>query len=95
MLEADQREAAKTGGEASDWAEIKARIPQSEPEVLKYLDSISLKNQPTDVLMQLAERLQERRINLFPDQEQVDLDKYDLEKNNDSSKVEPRLVTNK
>ena len=51
--------------------------------MLKYLDSISLKNQPTDVLMQLAERLQERRINLFPDNENVDVDKYDLDKTDD------------
>ena len=45
--------------------------------------------------MQLAERLQERRINLFPDNEGVDVDKYDMDKNDDINKIEPHLTSQK
>ena len=67
VLEADQKEAKRKGIEQSDWAEIRARIPETEPEVLQYLKSISLKSQPTEVLMDLAQKLQERREVLFPE----------------------------
>lgn len=41
-------------------------LPETEEEILNFLDLASLENQPTDVLVQLAEKLKERRNKLYP-----------------------------
>lgn len=41
-------------------------LPETEDDILNFLDLASLENQPTDVLVQLAEKLKERRNKLYP-----------------------------
>jgi hypothetical protein len=38
----------------------------SDEEILKYLDSSVLDDQPTEVLIRLAHKLKERRMDLYP-----------------------------
>ena len=40
-------------------------IPESEEEILKYLERAQLENQPTEILVQLAEKLKDRRSKLY------------------------------
>ena len=44
-------------------------IPESEEEILKYLERAQLENQPTDILVQLAEKLKDRRAKLYPEEQ--------------------------
>lgn len=41
-------------------------MPETEDDILNFLDLASLENQPTEVLVQLAEKLKERRNKLYP-----------------------------
>jgi hypothetical protein len=41
-------------------------MPETEEEMLKFLDMASLENQPTEVLVKLAGLLKDRRNNLYP-----------------------------
>lgn len=40
-------------------------LPESEEDVLNFLDMASLENQPTEVLVRLAEKLKDRRNRLY------------------------------
>jgi len=42
--------------------EIKQRIPQNEEEIMRFLDSAVLEDQPTEVLVELANKLREKRL---------------------------------
>ena len=44
-------------------------IPESEEEILKYLERAQLENQPTEILVQLAEKLKDRRSKLYPEEQ--------------------------
>ena len=46
-----------------------ADIPESEEEILKYLEKAQLENQPTEILVQLAEKLKDRRAKLYPEEQ--------------------------
>lgn len=52
-------------------------MPQSEEEVLNYLDMASLENQPTEVLVQLADKLKDRRNKLYPQDMQASENSYE------------------
>ena len=43
-------------------------IPDTEEEILKYLERAQLENQPTEILVQLAEKLKDRRSKLYPEE---------------------------
>ena len=45
------------------------KIPESEEEILKFLDQPHLENQPTEILYSLADKLRERRAKLYPEEE--------------------------
>ena len=57
FLESDKR---------NNWEELKARIPENEEEILRFLDTAVLEEQPTEVLVQLAQKLKERRSKMYP-----------------------------
>ena len=61
FLEADKK---------NNWEELKQRIPENEEEILRFLDTAVLEDQPTEVLVQLAQKLKERRTKLYQDQNQ-------------------------
>ena len=63
-------------------------LPETEEEILNFLDLASLENQPTDVLVQLAEKLKERRNKLYPQEVMVTDDSYEKDMFNDGSKQE-------
>lgn len=42
-------------------------VPENEEEILRFLDSAVLEEQPTEVLVQLAQKLKERRAKLYSD----------------------------
>lgn len=44
-------------------------IPDTEEEILKYLERAQLENQPTEILVQLAEKLKDRRSKLYPEEQ--------------------------
>jgi len=44
-------------------------MPESEEEILKFLERAQLENQPTDVLVSLAEKLKDRRSKLYPEEQ--------------------------
>ena len=41
------------------------QVPENEEEILRFLDSAVLEEQPTEVLVQLAQKLKERRSKLY------------------------------
>ena len=43
-------------------------MPESEEEILKFLERAQLENQPTDILVSLAEKLKDRRSKLYPEE---------------------------
>ena len=45
MLQADKK---------NNWEELKQRIPENEEEILKFLDTAVLEDQPTEILVDLA-----------------------------------------
>lgn len=45
ILEADKR---------NNWEELRQQIPENEDEILRFLDTAVLEEQPTEVLVQLA-----------------------------------------
>jgi hypothetical protein len=45
LLEADKK---------NNWEELRARIPDNEEEILRFLDTAVLEEQPTEILVQLA-----------------------------------------
>ena len=49
-----------------------AKVPETEEEILKFLDQPHLENQPTEVLYTLAEKLRERRAKLYPEEEVIE-----------------------
>lgn len=49
----------------NNWEEVKQRIPENEEEILRFLDTAVLEEQPTEVLVQLASKLKERRNKLY------------------------------
>lgn len=51
----------------NNWEELKQRIPENEDEILRFLDTAVLEDQPTEVLVQLAQKLKERRTKLYQD----------------------------
>ena len=57
LLEADKR---------NNWQQLRqGGLPESEEEILRFLDTAVLEEQPTDVLVQLAQRLKDRRTKLY------------------------------
>lgn len=48
-------------------------LPNDDEEILKCLDSTVLEEQPTEVLVKLAEKLKERRSQLYPEHESQDI----------------------
>lgn len=40
-------------------------MPENEEEILRFLDSSVLEEQPTEILVQLAQKLKERRSKLY------------------------------
>lgn len=62
LLEADKR---------NNWEELRQRIPENEDEILRFLDTAVLEEQPTEVLVQLAQKLKERRTKLYQEQQQT------------------------
>ena len=44
-------------------------IPESEEEILKFLEKAQLEDQPTEILVQLAEKLKDRRSKLYPEEQ--------------------------
>lgn len=40
-------------------------MPENEEEILRFLDSAVLEEQPTEILVQLAQKLKERRSKLY------------------------------
>eukprot|EP00347_Sterkiella_histriomuscorum_P001245 403372773 len=56
LLEADKK---------NNWEELRQRIPENEEDILRFLDTAVLEDQPTEVLVQLAQKLKERRTKLY------------------------------
>lgn len=52
--------------------ELLEKLSQSDEDILQYLNSTMLENEPTEVLIKCAEILRERRQNLYPDQDKPD-----------------------
>jgi len=42
-------------------------LPDNEEDILRFLDSAVLEDQPTEVLVQLAQKLKERRAKIYQD----------------------------
>lgn len=49
----------------NNWEELRQRIPQNEEEILRFLDNAVLEDQPTEVLVQLAQKLKDRRTKMY------------------------------
>jgi len=49
--------------------EMANELPNTDEEILRCLDSTVLEDQPTEVLIQLAEKLKERRTDIYPEEE--------------------------
>ena len=47
-------------------------IPETEEEIMAFLEQAQLENQPTEVLYQLADKLKERRTKLYPEEKMLD-----------------------
>ena len=56
LLQADRR---------NNWEELKQRIPENEEEILKFLDTAVLEDQPTEILIELANKLKDRRNKIY------------------------------
>jgi hypothetical protein len=54
--------------------ELLEKLSQSDEDILQYLNSTMLENEPTEVLIKCAEILRERRQNLYPDQDKPEDD---------------------
>jgi len=54
--------------------ELLEKLSQSDEDILQYLNTTMLENEPTEVLIKCAEILRERRQNLYPDQDKEDED---------------------
>lgn len=50
-----------------DKRELLERLSKSDEDILQYLNSTMLENEPTEVLIKCAEILRERRQNLYPE----------------------------
>ncbi len=50
----------------------KIQIPETEEEIMQFLEQAQLENQPTEILYQLADRLKERRTKLYPEENILD-----------------------
>ncbi len=51
--------------------DIADELPNNDEEILRCLDSTVLEDQPTEVLFKLAEKLKERRAQLYPEEVQA------------------------
>ena len=57
-----------TNATGSGWHDSNQQhVPENEEEILRFLDSAVLEEQPTEVLVQLAQKLKERRAKLYSD----------------------------
>lgn len=54
--------------------QIKQSIPESDEDLLAYLNDAQLEKQPTEILMLLAERLKDRREKLYPEEQMQNLE---------------------
>lgn len=59
LLQADRR---------NNWEELKQRIPENEEEILKFLDTAVLEDQPTEILIELANKLKDRRNKIYQEE---------------------------
>ena len=50
------------------------QIPETEDEIMRFLEQAQLENQPTEILYQLADRLKERRTKLYPEEKMMNED---------------------
>jgi len=48
------------------------KIPETEAEIMQFLEQAQLENQPTEILYQLADRLKERRTKLYPEEKMIE-----------------------
>lgn len=62
-------------------------MPQSEEEVLNFLDRTSLENQPTEVLVHLAEKLKDRRNKIYPSDVLLTDNSYEKDLFNEKDKM--------
>ena len=51
--------------------EQKTEIPETEEELMNFLQRAHLENQPTEILHQIAERLKDRRTKLYPEEKML------------------------
>ena len=66
-------------------------MPESEEEILKFLERAQLENQPTDILVSLAEKLKDRRSKLYPEEQfmkQVEGDMLDGHGHGDNDDID-------
>ena len=50
---------------------VLSNLPENEEDILRFLDSAVLEDQPTEVLVQLAQKLKERRAKIYQDNNQT------------------------
>ena len=67
------------GDSFKDSRELGEGVPGNEEEILRFLDSTVLEEQPTEVLVKLAEKLKERRSQLYPEGKEEEDPKEDDE----------------
>lgn len=67
MLQADKK---------NNWEELRQRIPENEEEILKFLDTAILEDQPTEILIELANKLKERRNKIYQEEVLRDYKNY-------------------
>ena len=51
--------------------QLNMQIPETEDEIMRFLEQAQLENQPTEILYQLADRLKERRTKLYPEEKMI------------------------
>ena len=54
--------------------QVNVQIPETEDEIMRFLEQAQLENQPTEILYQLADRLKERRTKLYPEEKMMNED---------------------
>jgi hypothetical protein len=53
------------GDKKQNYHDLKSQIPETEEEILKFLDNAILEDQPTEILVELAQKLKDRRTKLY------------------------------
>ena len=53
---------------------VNVQIPETEDEIMRFLEQAQLENQPTEILYQLADKLKERRTKLYPEEKMLNED---------------------